>query len=456
MRRFLWIVLAGCLVTSQAKAKETWSLVYSKPGQDNAVYALWAVDGSHAWALGVDSSGGSSRPFGVRTSNGASWADMILPAGGGGQFDLTMFLMVAFADENHGWLYGSHVSMSGADPLLYETTDGGGSWTEVTAPSKGFEDLQALPSGQVYGVGESMVFIGDAGSYQEVTAPVPSGMHLASIFMLNSQCGAALAVSDEDSGQETGALLWTSDGGGSWAVRNQDLGFLPHRVFFVDGQKGWLAGEVGGAGLLAWTEDGGQTWTQVMAPDHPAVMGNETAPVTSCVGVRFFDDQRGVGLCLSCTANCDDQSEGSPSYLTVFLRSNDAGRTWTMDPDYEPQMTAPPFGDMVKYSGLVVLAFPDPNHGFLAGQNALILRYEAAQPESDGWSEFSCDSSNSNTNSNGNDNSNNSSNTNNGSGMDDGGTELQGCGCRSQGPAGPLGLFAVLFGLALMLHRRRV
>ncbi len=453
-----WWLLVGVLVSLfswSARAKQTWSLVYSKPGQDNAIYSIWATDATHAWGLGVDSSGGNSTPLAVRTTNGSAWGDMSLPASGGGQFDLTMFLRVAFADENHGWLYGVKVSMTGEEALLYESTDGGSSWVEITAPSKGLEDLQALPGGLVYGVGDEIVFFGNNGQYSEVTAPVPAGMHLSHIFMLNPNCGAVLASSDDDSGQHTGALLWSSDGGQTWTVTNPDLGFVPGGAWFIDGSRGWVTGSKAGAGLVAWTQDGGQTWTEVSIPDHPPVMGNEPVPVTSCAGVRFFDETRGVAACLCCTANCDDQSEDNPSYLTAFVRSEDGGRTWTIDPDYEPQMTAPPFGDMVKYSGLFGLAFPDPNHGFLAGQNGLILRYEAAEPEAEGWSDFPCEAGSNSNNSNTNNGNTNNSSNNNGQGGDGGDAQLDGCGCRSGAPAGPAGLVFGLLALALVFRRRR-
>jgi hypothetical protein len=58
----------------------------------------------------------------------------------------------------------------------------------------------------------------------------------------------------------------------------------------------------------------------------------------------------------------------------------------------------------------------------MAGENSLILRYVADDPEQPGWPEPDCSSSNNNTN-----NTNNNGNQN-GPGADD--AALSGCGCR--------------------------
>ncbi len=374
-----------------AFAKTTWVLAYSKPGQDNGIYALSAVDAKHGWALGVDSSMGNSTPVALRTTDGVSWAPMDLPSsGGGGTMDLTLFLLVSFSDAQTGWLFGNKVSFGGAQPLLYLSPDGGTSWEQTAAPSVTLADMQALPGGHLVGVGESTVFLTDAsGNSQEVPVDLPSGHSLSALFMLNDHCGYALALPEKG---DKGVLLWTQDGGQSWQTRNPLLSLRPNRVWFVDGQTGWMAGSRDSVGLIAWTQDGGQTWQPVSVPDHPPVLGNDTVPMTDCPAVRFFDDQRGVAVCVACTADCDSQDENAkPSYITGIYWTADGGRSWTLDPDYESVMTDPRFGEMLKYSGLFVAAFPDPNHGLVAGQNAILLRYVADDPEEPGWTEFPCE-----------------------------------------------------------------
>jgi len=451
MRAWLsvWFGLGLVVLSGPTQAKETWTLDYSSPGQNNAIYSISAIDGSHAWALGVDGGGGSSQVVGLRTSDGHAWSQMALPSVNAGQMEFAVFLHVAFSDDQVGWIAGSKVSMTEDEAVLWKTTDGGGSWTKAFDLSKSLEDIQALPTGQLYGVGEGIVVLStDGEQYQELTPQLPEGMTFQSIFMLNPNCGAAVATTAADSGSDKTAILWTDDGGLSWQVRADSVSVRGAGLWFVDGRTGWLAAEKDGAGVVAWTDDGGATWTDVPVPDHPAVMGNEPVPVTSCQDVRFFDDQRGAALCLCCTAECDGGENAHPTYLTTFFWTTDGGRTWTMDPDYEPVMKADPFGDMVKYSGMVTMAFPDPNRGFIAGQNNLVLSYEAAQPEADGWLTFPCDSGNQNSNTNQNTNAN--GNTNGSTGGS--GEALSGCGCR-HGGGGSAWWFMLLIVLTMWIRR---
>jgi MYXO-CTERM domain-containing protein len=145
-----------------------------------------------------------------------------------------------------------------------------------------------------------------------------------------------------------------------------------------------------GRGVIARSVDGGRNWVVTAMPDHPAGGGGSPVPVTDCSAVRFFDNVRGVALCTACSGGCD---QDAPSLLTVLVWSSDGGQNWTMDPDYEPLMSAGPFGALAKFSGMVSLAFPDPNSGFITGQNNLVLRYTAAQPEPAQWGPASCDPS---------------------------------------------------------------
>jgi len=415
---------AVMLMAATAEAKTSWQLVYNQPNQGNALLDVAAVDGTHGWAVGVASGMGSSSPVGVRTTDGTSWNMLPLPQTGGGPLDFTFFTQLAFTDADHGWLAAVSMSMGGEQPRLFRTEQGGMTWTELTAPSTSLTHLQALPTGQLYGVGGStLVSSADGAAFQEVAVPVPGGLELAAIHMLNPDCGFVLASSESSA-----AVLWSGDGGQGWEVRAEGLPYELNRLWFVSASLGWAAGtDASGAGVVVRTSDGGASWTAATMPDHPGAMG-EPAPVTSCEAVRFFDDSRGVALCLSCTGNCDNPEE-TPSYVTFFGRSSDGGQSWTMDPDYEPQMNAPPFGEMMRFSGMFAMAFPEPNVGFLAGQNNLILRYDADEPEPAGWGPASCDPGSS-----GGGGSSSSGSSSGANGDDDDDSEADsGCGCRHAG-----------------------
>jgi hypothetical protein len=201
-----------------------------------------------------------------------------------------------------------------------------------------------------------------------------------------------LIASTADDAAARSAVLWTGQGGTSWETRADAIGARLRRAWFVSASIGWAAGsDDRNRGVVASTRDGGLTWALVDVPDHPPPpMATDPVPVTDCLDVRFFDDLRGVALCTACASNCDGSSEEDPTLLTAFVRTADGGVTWQLDPDYEPVMSAPPFGDLMRFSGMMTMAFVDPNHGFMAGQNNLVLRYTAATPEPAGWGPPAC------------------------------------------------------------------
>ena len=452
-----WIVAAALgvgtlLCANAASANPNWQLVYSEVNNGNAVISLSALSGTRAWAVGITTQGSNQTPAGWQTMDGVNWAPMSLPPGGGGAMDFTIPTQLAFADDNNGWMSGVRVSpATGQLNLIWRTTNGGMVWDQLHQAAAEIKHLQVTTDWAMFAVGGStLVRTFDGGTFQESQPSIPSGMELEGVHMLSGDCGYLIASTPSDSGAMGSALLWSSDRGETWTTRSENRDFRLRRAWFVSANLGWAVGNRNSEGVLAKTTDGGKTWAVTKAPDHPPFF-NETPPVTSCEDVRFFDDQRGVALCLCCTGNCDSE-EQTPSYLTAFLRTADGGQTWTIDPDYEPQMSAPPFPEMSKASGMMTMSFPDPNNGFLAGQNNLILRYTAASPEAEAWPPPEC------TGGGGSGGSGSGGGSSGGSGTSadgDSGSD-SGCGCRTansnQPPATAL---LLLLGAAALARRRR-
>jgi MYXO-CTERM domain-containing protein len=162
------------------------------------------------------------------------------------------------------------------------------------------------------------------------------------------------------------------------------------------------------------------------------------------VGVKFFDCTRGVASGVACIGGCDTED---PTFVSLVWNTSDAGATWEFDPDFETVMTG---GQLMpeakKLSSMLHLQFPGINQGFLAGQHAMVLRYDALSPEAEpGPAPDTCEGGN---------NNNNNNNTNNGTGDPDGSDS--GCGCRtgSRAPAAPALPFLVALVLGLALRRR--
>lgn len=437
-------------VSGEADAKPSWALLYDAMSDKNAIFSLDAVDEKNAWAVGVEDQGGNTASIGLKTATGEHFGMMPLPSVGGGQLEITMFLAVEFADTQNGWLFSTKFSMGGEEHTLWKSDSGGMSWSEAYTPSVGIMKMQALPTGHFYAVGKDILLMSaDGESYSEVTVPVPGGHELENIFMFNADCGFTVASTDPLDGPATSAVLWTDDGGQSWETRAQELPYVLGGISFVTSDLGWIAATGESDGFILKTTDGGISWTPQSLPDHDnPLFGSDPSPVTDCVDVRFFDDMRGVALCLACTGNCDPADEDSPTYFTVLSWTSNGGDTWEMDPDYEEHMVADPFGDMARASGMLAMAFPTPNAGFMAGQNNLILGFSADDPEEAAWPSPEC-SENTNTNENTNNNSNANNNENGSSVDDDTAQQLSGCGCRKIQAGTPTPFFMILLLLGI-------
>lgn len=165
---------------------------------------------------------------------------------GGDNIDLND---IWFVDRMHGWVTGYQVLVAGESlrPLLFETTDGGDSWKQVSV------DADILPS--------SVCFIGDQG------------------WLAGSR-----RVVNGDSVKLQGVLLHTTDGGFHW--QRVELG--PNEPFltdvrFADKDHGWLVGR----DTVYRTHDGGKTWTPVMSlPLAVAHLETGTGPQVGLLKLR--------------------------------------------------------------------------------------------------------------------------------------------------------------------------
>lgn len=452
------MILTLVLLTSRdGLAKTTWTNVNEEPGQDNAVFALAAVDPDHAWALAVRNNGSNSELVGLRTTSGTSWSSMMLPSSGG--MIPTMFTALAFVDTERGYLAGMTIDGLSGTNHIWETTNGGTSWTEVATVDSSIEDFQVVQDGHIYGVGgDHFVSSADGQSWTSVAIAGPSAnVKPAGVFMMNPTCGwivGGWAYDAEDHQTASdGAVWYTDDGGATWNLVAQGLPYHLERAHFVASDLGFAVGTDGTSGVIVKSTDGGESWTELTVPDHPAlpdvcVMSaciDEPVPVSTVFRVRFWDAQRGIALGNACTSDECDPTDSSTTYLTSFLRTYDGGATWTHDPDYEPAM--PDINIVIdlpgEFSKKISMAFPDPNDGFLGGQHNTILRYRADDPEElPGIAMPDCDST-----------AGGGDAGINGNGDDD----ESGSGCCSAGDRAPAGtaLLTLLVGVCLATARSR-
>lgn len=157
---------------------------------------------------------------------------------------------ISFLDARHGFIAGSGGS-------LLETTDGGAHWNLVTSGTT--SDLNGLvfvgEQGWAVGTKGTILHTADGG---RTWSPQHSFLYdtLDGVFFLDAQHGWAVGWN--------GTILRTTDGGAFWEGHSVDGVYLPlNSVSFADVSNGWV---VGATNLALRTADGGNNWTKLTLP----------------------------------------------------------------------------------------------------------------------------------------------------------------------------------------------
>jgi photosystem II stability/assembly factor-like uncharacterized protein/DNA-binding CsgD family transcriptional regulator len=235
----------------------------------------------------------------------------------------TPFGKMQMFDANSGWgSIGSHAYLV-YSYYVVRSDDGGRTWTDASPD------------------------LGDKTAIQAV-------------FFLDGRRAWAL-IDDNTSVTQTAnaRVVWTSDGGKTWAEGNPLGKISPlgtgtpsllslQQVLFIDPQHGWVFEN---ASTIYRTTNGGASWQKVSITG-----GTNTRPAThalpaSCLtSLTFIDTTRGFAA-----GSCDPAESGPP----LFFRTDDAGKSWQRQalpspaqPVRCPCSVGPP-------------SFPTPNDGFV-------------------------------------------------------------------------------------------
>jgi photosystem II stability/assembly factor-like uncharacterized protein len=264
------------------------------------------------------------------------------------------FRDVFFLDEQHGWIVGGGVNITGG--IIGTTVDGGRTWrfdSGIARPSPraGSVHLNAVwfldrHRGFIVGDGYQILRTRDGGKqWHRVPAAVGVWAHLHDLEFVDDTHGWAIG---------DGGLARTVDGGETWrgplmldpedespsATRGQALSF-------VDPYWGWLVGK---HGLIRFSNDGGQSWELLaeMKSENPdlwavefvdyrqgwAVGARGTILHTTDGGKSWQRQSSGVRDTLT-DVDFSDENRGwvvgfeRDNGTAVVLRTSDGGESWT-------------------------------------------------------------------------------------------------------------------------------
>ncbi len=238
------------------------------------------------------------------------------------------FRAAAFVNSNLGWI-GDLGVREDDPPVLWETVDGGFTWTAITerivGPMPvGICGLFVIDESTVVGVGRwngPAVFVrtDDAGATWQSISLEPLATGAVDVHFFDAENGiiaGGRGTGSDVHGTSRVVILGTSDGGATWEERfvGSTEGRRSWKISFPTPDVGYVAtqGPVESAVILK-TVDGGQTWTEL--PVSASGFGG------GFWGVGFTTPERGW---ISRTRTNDPFDVVNDVYET-----SDGGETWT-------------------------------------------------------------------------------------------------------------------------------
>ncbi|MGM0738246.1 MAG: YCF48-related protein, partial [Bacteroidota bacterium] len=281
MKKAILVLIAFVMAAPLVHAQENWTTVLS-PAFDGFLNDTQFLSETEGWAVG------SNGTIKQTTDGGLTWTDMSAP----GYEDLT-FESVHFLDANTGWV-------GARQALLLKTEDGGQNWTEVS--------LQEL-------------------------VPHLDVNQFRGLQFLNADVGYMVI------GRHNNSYMFKSeDGGTSWAVQDSLIGGNWLDFDFHDVNNGVIVSN--NASGQFYTSDGGQTWNS----------SNELTAVsnlTALNAVRWIDADNVIAF---------GQGNSFQNLTTTAYLSGDGGETFEAV-TFDPAMTMDVFTGLLVLDSDNILAF---------------------------------------------------------------------------------------------------
>ena len=228
-------------------------------------------------------------------------------------------------DANRAWTLVPDFSNYPNSGTLYQTRDGGMTWSKITVP---------FSSGGLH-------FLDEKNGWILADLGVGAGSNAVAVFQTTN-------------GGTTWTQKYTNDPNGTNAGDSLPLGGLKSGLTPLNMQTAWVSGVVysDGTVYLYRTEDGGANWSQVTTLTLPAEAQHAQVSFSPIQFVSAQDAFLAVNI-------PSDQIQ-----LAVYV-SHDAGNTWTMTPTLIPNGRA--------------VDFVSATDGFVHADDQFYLTHDAAQ-----------------------------------------------------------------------------
>lgn len=285
---------------------EGWRVLPNAPQPDNARFDdIFFIDPSTGWVcnnLGQ-----------VYNTNDAGKTWKLLS-----KTDSVWFRCMGFATNQKGWIGNLNLGHEKIDQALWETTDGGYTWTNISSRIQGPHvvglcGISVINEQVIVAVGRFRgppIFIKtiDGGQNWKSSDLSAWADQLIDVKFFNENEGVIVGVSGVYASimpdQFRSVILLTSDGGLTWqqSYLSDQVGEWCWKVHFPTRDVGYATTEGGRQGIVLKTVDGGKSWSRISVGQK-----------VSLEGVGFIDPDRGW---------VSDVEHG------VTFSTSDGGKTW--------------------------------------------------------------------------------------------------------------------------------
>ncbi len=228
----------------------TWTRLTDNLGY--VIRQVCFVDEKTGWAAVSEASG-----IHKTTDGGRTWRRLNL----GESMEIGV-MSVFFTDQFHGWAVGWKSDEHGDHPKIFNTSDGGKTWSEQEVPGGDPLTRVCFINDQVgWAVGVGVIFgTTDGGDTWDAQLEVWGGEYYAYFqdvfFVVDESTGWVVG--------DGGKILTTDGGGRSWVPRESGTDQVLCAVSFADRSTGWTVGynpsDLFRTGSILRTSDGGQSW----------------------------------------------------------------------------------------------------------------------------------------------------------------------------------------------------